>query len=241
MKQFNKIEFGNKLRFARLKKEVSLEYVGRKIGKSSTTVGRYERGEVIPNAKILSKLCDVLDIYNGDLYAEDSDNIINIENSKNPFKTNKLYLYYQGFVGKKKLGKFKFIIELNECNNFIEVRISDYKTKKTILIGSMLADNYIVTIRTENFKANYPRLETNQIILNISDGTENIIKGMMMCTNGEYVPNIKKCLVSKKDLIFTDEMLKMLLMTEEEKEGILKNNIWQADISRIEEFEYKEE
>lgn len=241
MKQFNKIEFGNKLRFARLKKEVSLEYVGRKIGKSSTTVGRYERGEVIPNAKILSKLCDVLDIYNGDLYAEDSDNIINIENSKNPFKTNKLYLYYQGFVGKKKLGKFKFIIELKECNNFIEVRISDYKTKKTILIGSMLADNYIVTIRTENFKANYPRLETNQIILNISDGTENIIKGMMMCTNGEYVPNIKKCLVSKKDLIFTDEMLKMLLMTEEEKEGILKNNIWQADISRIEEFEYKEE
>ena len=241
MKQFNKIEFGNKLRFARLKKEVSLEYVGRKIGKSSTTVGRYERGEVIPNAKILSKLCDVLDIYNGDLYAEDSDNIINIENSKNPFKTNKLYLYYQGFVGKKKLGKFKFIMELNECNNFIEVRISDYKTKKTILIGSMLADNYIVTIRTENFKANYPRLETNQIILNISDGTENIIKGMMMCTNGEYVPNIKKCLVSKKDLIFTDEMLKMLLMTEEEKEGILKNNIWQADISRIEEFEYKEE
>lgn len=241
MKQFNKIEFGNKLRFARLKKEVSLEYVGRKIGKSSTTVGRYERGEVIPNAKILSKLCDVLDIYNGDLYAEDSDNIINIENSKNPFKTNKLYLYYQGFVGKKKLGKFKFIMELNECNNFIEARISDYKTKKTILIGSMLADNYIVTIRTENFKANYPRLETNQIILNISDGTENIIKGMMMCTNGEYVPNIKKCLVSKKDLIFTDEMLKMLLMTEEEKEGILKNNIWQADISRIEEFEYKEE
>ncbi len=241
MKQFNKIEFGNKLRSARLKKEVSLEYVGRKIGKSSTTVGRYERGEVIPNAKILGKLCDVLDIYNSDLYKEDSNNIINIENSKNPFKTDKLYLYYQGFVGKKKLGKFKFIIELKEKSDFIEVRISDYKTKKTILIGSMLADNYIVTIRTENFKANYPRLETNQIILNISDGTENIVVGMMMCTNGEYVPNIKKCLVSKKDLIFTDEMLNMLLLTDEEKDGIFKNNIWQADISRIEEFEYKED
>ncbi len=62
-----------------------------------------------------------------------------------------------------------------------------------------------------------------------------------MCTNGEYVPNIKKCLVSKKDLIFTDEMLNMLLLTDEEKDGIFKNNIWQADISRIEEFEYKED
>ena len=63
---------------------------------------------------------------------------------------------------------------------------------------------------------------------------------MMLCTNGEYVPNIKKCLVSKKDLIFTDEMLNMLLLTDEEKDGILKNNIWQADIGRTEEFEYKE-
>ncbi len=240
MKQFNKIEFGNKLRFARLKKEVSLEYVGRKIGKSSTTVGRYERGEVIPNAQTISKLCEVLDIYNGDLYKNDVSDIVNIENSKNPFKTNKLYLYYQGFVGKKKLGKFKFLIELKETKDFVEVRISDYKTKKTILIGSMLADNYIATIRTENFKANYPRLETNQIILNISGGTENIVIGMMLCTNGEYVPNIKKCLVSKKDLIFTDEMLNMLLLTDEEKDGILKNNIWQADIGRTEEFEYKE-
>jgi hypothetical protein len=35
-------------------------------------------------------------------------------------------------------------------------------------------------------------------------------------------------------------MLKMLLLTDEEKEGILKNNIWQADISRTEEFEYRE-
>lgn len=241
MSQFNKIEFGNKLRSARLKKELSLEYVGRKIEKNSTTVGRYERGEIIPDSEILSKLCDVLEIYSGDLYVEEKNNIVNIESSKNPFKSNRLYLYYQGFVGKKKLGKFKFIIELKEKSDFVEVRISDYKTKKTILIGSMLADDYIATIRTENFKPNYPRLETNQIILNISGGTENIVKGIMMCTNGEYVPNMKKCLVSKKDLVFTDEMLSMLIITEEEREGILKNDIWQVNISRSEEFEYKEE
>lgn len=241
MSQFNKIEFGNKLRSARLKKELSLEYVGRKIRKNATTVGRYERGEIIPDSEILSKLCDVLEIYSGDLYKEEKNHIVNIDSSKNPFKSNRLYLYYRGFVGKKKLGKFKFIIELKEKSDFVEVRISDYKTKKTILIGSMLADDYIATIRTENFKPNYPRLETNQIILNISGGTENIVKGIMMCTNGEYVPNMKKCLVSKKDLVFTDEMLSMLIINEEEREGILKNDIWQVNISRSEEFEYKEE
>lgn len=241
MSEFNKIEFGNNLRSARIKKELSLEYVGKKIGKTSTTVGRYERGEIIPNAKIIDKLCDVLEIYNRDLYTKSKSNIVNTENSKNPFKSNKLYLYYQGFTGKRKLGKFKFVIDLVETANYVEVKISDYKTRKTILIGFMVADNYIATIRTENFKPNYPRLETNQIILNISGGTENIVKGMMMCTNGEYVPNIKKCLVSKKDLVFSDEMLDLLKITDEEKESILKNNIWQANISKLEEFEYKEE
>jgi len=240
MSEFNKIEFGNKLRSARLKKELSLAYVGMKIGKSSTTVGRYERGEIIPDAQVVNKLCDVLEIYNGDLYTTSKLNVANIENSKNPFKSNKLYLYYHGFTGKKKLGKFKLIIDLNETPNYIEVKISDYKTRKTILIGYMIADNYIATIRTENYKPNYPRLETNQIILNISGGTENIVKGIMMCTNGEYIPNIKKCLISKTDLVFSDEMLELLKITDEEKEAIYKNDIWQVNISNLEDFEYKE-
>ncbi len=240
MSEFNKIEFGNKLRSARLKKELSLAYVGMKIGKSSTTVGRYERGEIIPDAQVVNKLCDVLEIYNGDLYTTSKLNVANIENSKNPFKSNKLYLYYQGFTGKRKLGKFKLVIDLIETKDYIEVKISDYKTRKTILIGYMIADNYIATIRTENYKPNYPRLETNQIILNISGGTENIVKGIMMCTNGEYIPNIKKCLISKKDLTFSDEMLDLLKITDEEKEAIYKNDIWQVNISNLEDFEYKE-
>lgn len=198
MKVFDKINFGNKLRTARLQKELSLDNVGKMIGKNSTTVGRYERGEIIPKADVLNKLCDVLEIYNGDLYKKDECNIVNLESSKNPFKTNRLYLYYQGFITKRKLGKFKLIIDINEQKNFVEVRISSYDKHKFILIGYMQADDYIVTIHTENFKSNYPRLEANLIILNISGGMKKIIKGIMMCTNGEYIPNIKKCLVSKK-------------------------------------------
>lgn len=232
MPDFNKIDFGNKLKSARIKKELSLEYVGRKIGKNSTTIGRYERGEIIPNAETLSKLCGILDIYSNDLYKTDEMNIANIENSKNPFKSNKLYLYYQGFIGKKKLGKFKFIMDLKETDTYIEVKISDYKTRKTILIGYMLADNYIATIRTENYKANYPRLETNQIILNISGGTNGLIRGIMLCTNGEYVPNIKKCIVSKKDLSFNEDILNYLKLDDDERKRFLKTNIWQANISR---------
>lgn len=240
MSEFNKVEFGNRLKAARLKNGLSLEYVAKMVGKTHSTIIRYEKGEIIPDAEIVSKLCKVLEIYNGDLYNESSSNIINLENSNNPFKVDKLYLYYKGFIGKKKIGKFKFIIDIKNKNDFVEVRISDYKSKKTILIGNMLADDNIVSIRTENYKPNCPRLETNQIIINISEGTNGILLGTMLCTNGNYIPNMKKCLISKKDLIFTDDMMEMLKCTEEEQENFLKNDIWLADIEQIEEFEYKE-
>ena len=47
MVEFNKIEFGNKLREARLKKNYTLKYVGTVIGKDLSTVRKYETGEVI--------------------------------------------------------------------------------------------------------------------------------------------------------------------------------------------------
>lgn len=241
MLTFNSIEFGNTLRTARVKKQLSLEYIGRKVGKNGTTIGRYEKGEIIPDAEVLNKICILLDIYTGDLYTAPVNNIINMENSKNPFQVDKLYLYYKGYVRKKKIGKYKFVIDLIENKDFIEVKISDYKTKKIILIGTMLADNNIVSIRTENYKPNFPRLETNQIIANISEGTNGIILGTMLCTNGNYVPNVKKCLISKRDLIFTDKMLEMLTVSEEEKLNIQKDDIWLIDIEPIQNFEYQEE
>ena len=238
--QFNKIEFGNKLKEARIKKELSLRYIAKMLGKAPSTISRYENGVIIPSAKEISKLCEILDIYKGELYDENEEKILNLDNSKNPFKVNKLYLYYLGYTSKTKIGKFKLVIDLKEKSNYIEVMISDFKTNKIILKGHLLADDFIVTIRTENYKTNYPRLETNQIILNISGGTEDIIRGIMLCTNGEYIPNIKKCLVTKKNLVFGDDLIKMLELDETEKKQLLKTGIWKANISKEEKFEYND-
>lgn len=239
--QFNKIEFGNKLKEARIKKELSLRYVARMLGKNPSTISRYENGIIVPSAKEISKLCEILDIYKGELYEENEERILNLDNSRNPFKVDKLYLYYLGYTTKTKIGKFKLIIELKEKSNYIEVMISDFKTNKGILKGHLLADDFIATIRTENYRTNYPRLETNQIILNISGGTENIIRGIMLCTNGEYIPNIKKCLVSKKNLVFDEDLVKLLELDDIEKKQLLKTGIWKANISKEENFEYSEE
>ena len=238
--QFNKIEFGNKLKEARIKKELSLRYIAKMLGKAPSTISRYENGVIIPSAKEISKLSEILDIYKGELYDENEEKILNLDNSKNPFKVNKLYLYYLGYTSKTKIGKFKLVIDLKEKSNYIEVMISDFKTNKIILKGHLLADDFIATIRTENYKTNYPRLETNQIILNISGGTEDFIRGIMLCTNGEYIPNVKKCIVTKKNLAFDDDLIKMLELDETEKKQLLKTGIWKANISKEEKFEYND-
>ena len=232
MIQFNKIEFGEKLKSARIKKGYPLEYVAKMLGRTPSTISRYENGEIIPNAKIINKLCDILDIYYADLYIENEEKIVNIEKSKNPFKVSKVYLYYLGYVTKTNIDVFKLVINFKEKNNYVEVTISNYDTKKIILKGHIIADDFIATIRTENYKPNYPRLETNQIILNISGGTEGLVRGMMFSTNGEYIPSAKKVVVSKKDFTVNNDVIEYLKLDEEEKKKILKNDIWQGNISR---------
>ena len=71
---------------------------------------------------------------------------------------------------KTQIEVFRLVIDLKDKSNFIEVKIS-YKNK-VILIGHIVSDSFIATIRTENYKPNRPRLETNQIVLDISGGTE---------------------------------------------------------------------
>ena len=233
MVEFNKIEFGNKLREARLKKNYTLKYVGKVIGKDLSTVRKYEIGEVIPNAKVLNKLCDVLDIYYGELYTENTQNIANMENSINPFKVNRLYLYYLSFKNKAKtqIETFKLIIDLEEKKNFVEVKIS-YENK-IILIGHIISDSFIATIRTENYKPNRPRLETNQIILDISGGTNDLVRGMMFCTDDKYVPTVKKVVVSKKEVPKDDKhLLEYFELDNTEKKLIQKTGVWKGNISR---------
>jgi len=175
MPKFDRKNFGNNIRKIRRSKGLSQKNIADALEVTDATFARYESGEILPNAKTLNKLCDILDIYLSDLYFENTEKIANIENSKNPFKVNRLYLYYLGYRTKYKIDVFKLVIDLKEKNDYVEVKISNYETKKTILIGHVIADNFMATIRTENYKPNYPRLETNQIILNISGGTDGLL------------------------------------------------------------------
>lgn len=237
MGHFNKEEFGEKLRKARKMKGYSLDNLAYAINKNATTIGRYEKGEIMPDAETISLMCEELGISEYELFKCD-EKINNTENSLNPFNTNKLYLYYNAYYAKSdKYDKGKFVLNIIEKDGICKVDMTDYKTGKIYLSGYLLADTNIAVFVLENYKETNLRLEVTEIILNIARGTNTLMMGTLNCTNKYYIPCFRKCLVSEKDQEFSDEMYDKVKITEKELEELKEKNIWYADVVNKDDFE----
>lgn len=238
MSKFDKKEFGNNIKKARKNKGLSQENIADILCVTRSAITRYENGEVFPNPEQISIICDTLDIYPNDLFDSSNNKIINKENSKNPFKTNTLYIYYNAyFPYQKRYGKGKFKLILHEKYDTCIADLVDYKTNKIYLSGHIYSDETIAVFILENYKPNNPRLEVTQIILNIFDSSRDKFFGTLSCTNGNYTPSIRKCILSKIALNFDDEMLEELKITDLEKNTLNENNILYIDSTVKDDFE----
>lgn len=238
MPKFNKIEFGNNLKKARKIKGLSQENLAKTINKNVSTIARFESGKLSPSAEEISLICNELGINEYELFKSSSDNIVNIENSTNPFKVKELFLYYQAYYPSNnsyKVSKFK--IKITEKPEKCKVDFLDYKTNKLYMTGHILSDTNIAIFIFENYKEYSPRLELTEIILNISNGIDGIMLGSLTCTNGQYVPSIRKCAISKQDIEITEELINKLTITTKEIENLKNKNILYLDINNSYDFE----
>ena len=237
MGRFNKEEFGNRIREARKAKGYTLENLANAIHRGFSAVAKYERGEVLPDAETISLICDELGISEYELF-DSTEKINNIDNSKNPFGVKTLYLYYRAyFPTSKKFGKGKFKLKIIEKSNCCKVDFVDYKTDKIYMSGHILADGNIAVFVLENYKPNSPRLEVTEIILNIANGMDRLMVGTLYCTNGKYVPSIRKCIVSKIDLEYTEEIEKQLEISETDKQHLIDENVLYVELENKDDFE----
>ena len=210
MSDFNSKEFGNKLRELRKSKGLSQDNLANKLNISRTTIGRFESGEMIPNAQIIKELCKILGVYSTELFEMDYK-IKNKDDIKNPFKANCLYMYFNAYNYRTgKFGKGKYKLEIREFPNYIQVNMIDLIDNKIYTSGYMLSDNNACFIILENYKPNNARLEVG--------------------TDRQYRPSIRKCYFSKKDIEFTDEMFENLKITEKENHTLKKENALYLEI-----------
>lgn len=236
MTEFNKKEFGERLKKYRKDKGLSQENLATAIGKNASTIGRFENGKLIPDAEQIFLLCRELEIDEQELF--NLDKKIHTKESSNPFDVNILYVYYIGYYPTlKKFGKCKFKINIIPKQNYCAVELVDYKTDRIYLVGHIETDNFMAFIKFNNYKPTNPRLECSQINVNIANGIDRVMRGAFFCTNGKYEPSSRKCLIAKTDLEFTDEMLESLKITARELEELENNNIWYIDVENKEDFE----
>ena len=130
-----------------------------------------------------------------------------------------------------------FKINIIQKSNYCAIEMADYKTNKIYLSGHIETDNFMAFLKFNNYKPTSPRLECSQINVNIGSGTDRLMRGVLFCTNGKYEPSCRKCFISKKDIDFTDSMLKELQFTTEEFEKMKEINICYIDIENKEDFE----
>lgn len=237
MAEFNRQEFAERLKKFRKDKGLSQENLARAIKKDTATISRFENGKLIPDAEQITLICNELGITEAELF-NSSSQIISNKESINPFETDTLYAYYYGyFPSSQKYGKCKFKLNIIQKTSHCIVEMVDYKTNKIYLKGYLEADSFIAFIKLNNYKPTSNRLECTQIDINIANGMDGLMRGAWFCTNGKYEPSCRKCFISKKDLEFTNEMLKELEITEQEIEQLKDINIWYVKAENKEDFE----
>ena len=206
MPEFDRKEFGRRLQAFRKQIGRSQENLGRVIKKSATTIGRFEKGTLLPNAEEIYLLCNELGIEEYQLF-NSFNKVISKKESINPFNTNTLYVYYIGYYPTlNKYDKCKFVINLIEKSDYCKIELADCRTKKIYLEGYLQSDN--------------------------------LMKGAFYCTDTKYNTSARKCLVSKNNLDFTDEMLAYLKIQDKEFSKMENINIWYIEMENKEDFEY---
>ena len=230
MSNFDSKLFGQNLKKYRKLKELSQENIATLLGKTKATISKYENGDLIMTADNISKVCEELGIYTSDLFEQEYKNI-NKENSNNPFKSNKLYVYFYAYDYRtKKFGKGKYILDIIERPDFVRVDYYIPGDNKIYLRGYMHADKSVAFISLENYEPNNARLDHALIEINIVNGVNDLMMGTLVGTNSQYIPSIRKCYFSQKDVEFTDEMLEKLKPAENDIKMLNDTNALYLDI-----------
>ncbi len=234
MTEFDSKDFGERLKHYRLKKGLSQENLATSINKSKATISRYEKGELLPDVKDINTICKELEIYEADLYENKTNSTMQNNKSKNPFNTDKLYVYFNAYNFRtKKFAPDKYILELEQKQNICKAQFVDYHDKRIYSQGYLICNDEIVFVVMENYKPTSARIDVAVLEINICNGTDRLMLGGYFGTNAKCEPSLRKCYFSKKDIEFTDEMLEQLKLNENEQEILNKENALYLDIFNV--------
>ena len=214
-------EFGNTLREIRKHKGLSQDNMADMLNMSRSGYTKYESGVSTPNIQTIKEICKILNVSADYLLGIKDEQIMNKDvNHDNPFNVTELYMYFNAYSKIDEnfsLGEYKLVIHNVNGKQFVDFCDMNNKIYER---GYISSDNCIAVLVLQNYKLNNPRLEISEIIINISEGVQDIYFGTYLGTNGEYIPSIRKCIFSTKRLYDKESILDVLKVAESEKEKL---------------------
>lgn len=234
MYDINNINIGKIIRELRKGKHLSLEQVGKEINKSKSTVYKYEEGYLEPDLRTLLLLANVFGI--------NIEGFFNKENKKvttrdiNPFKKDKLYMYY--------MGNKSVIISIITIENLTYQKATFYNGVTSDSIEGFRYMKYEGSLQAEKDDA-YFIFETGEkfdfekvlIQVKLPEKRTNKYYGYIASDR-----SAEKCIILNKYIDNQKELRKLveeLNVTDEELDNIKKNQYWNIDISADKEVRKK--
>ena len=236
----NPNKLGELLRKYRKLRHLSLQYVGDKIFKSKGTISKYETGEIIPDFITVMELCNILNIE----LANIAPLIVQSNTSKYPFTSKTLFLYY--------LTTNKLILSTIEIKDEIKDRINNnfyayfYNgVKDNITSCAYYYEGYmeyldnIVYMNFKNISTNKLEIERVQIIVSLPlSNTSDCFNCFITGLTPNFVPIIKRGIISTSKLDVSKINLKKLKISKEEIQNLLTDNSWMLQSKLYDEFYY---
>ena len=236
-----KVEYnlGEIIKMHRKLKQLSLNEFGELIGKTKSTVCRYESNEIIPDCLVILEICEALNL--------DITEFFNTERkikecSMNPFKTDKLYLYYIGFSKKLVTSSIEIINVNGEYKVVLKNAINRNDNENNAYSYSgVLESNGIVTFINLMNAGDNKKFERIQITINNQFAHNDCYYGNITATKNDNLPTNRKCMICSKSV---DEMsreekkeiFERLKISKKELENIKKNFYWDPELRKEEEY-----
>lgn len=192
-----------KIKNCRKARNISIEELGNRIGKSRTTIVRYENNEIVLDILTAIEICNALNIHLDDLFDfvldSSNDNILT-----NPFNSNLLYLYY---ISKNGLVISSIeIMQTNHINHVLmknAIKENKYKQEYT---GVLECSYNTAFICLSNAITN-PGLDKFQIEIDLHSKENNKYYGIFLgVSDNTHRPTARKCILTNTLITNLDKL-----------------------------------
>lgn len=184
---------GQKIKKYREAKGLSSKELGNAIGKTKSTIVRYENGEIVLDFITAQEIANVLNIDLNDI-CEISVHTIEKSKNANPFNSDTLYLYY---ISKNGLIISKIEIETKKYGNYVLMKNALKGKKYKQEYTGMLESNYNTAFFCLTNAITNPGLDKFQIEIDLHSKFNDMYFGLFLgVSDNTHRPTARKCIIT---------------------------------------------